>query len=62
MSLLRVPKGLQGNDLDLFKGGNSWIPLLPRVEKVKWSFFANGEWREEWLPENGRPLTARLEM
>jgi type II secretory pathway component PulJ len=62
MSLLRVPKGIQGNDLDLLKAGNSWVPLLPRVEKVKWSFFANGEWRDEWLPENGRPLTARLQM
>jgi len=62
MSLLRVPKDLQGDELDTLKAGNSWVPLLPRVEKVKWTFFANGEWKEEWLPENGRPLTARLEM
>lgn len=62
MSLLRVPKGLQGTELDRLKDGNDWIPLLPRVEKVKWTFFANGEWKEEWLPENGRPLAARLQM
>ena len=62
MSLLRVPKDLQGTELENFKAGNSWVALLPRVEKVKWSFFANGEWKDEWLPGNGRPLTARLEM
>lgn len=62
MSILRVPKDLQGPELDRLKAGNDWIPLLPRVEKVKWSFFANGEWKEEWLPENGRPLAARLQM
>ena len=62
MSLLRVPRDLSGNELEKLKSGNSWIPLLPRVEKVKWTFFANGEWKEEWLPENGRPLTARLQM
>ena len=62
MSLLRVPKDLSGNELEKLKSGNSWVPLLPRVEKVKWTFFANGEWKEEWLPENGRPLTARLQM
>jgi len=62
MSLLRVPKDLQGNDLDTLKAGNSWIPLLPRVERVAWSFFANGEWKDEWLPQNGRPLSVRLQM
>ncbi|MFZ4774565.1 MAG: prepilin-type N-terminal cleavage/methylation domain-containing protein [Terrimicrobiaceae bacterium] len=62
LSILRVSRDLQGADLERLKAGNSWIPLLPRVEKVKWSFFANGEWRDEWLPENGRPQTARLEM
>jgi len=62
MSLLLAPHDLPSADLDRLKDGNSWIPLLPRVERVKWSFFANGEWMDEWLPENGRPLTARLEM
>ena len=62
MSLLRVPRDVQGIDLENLKAGDSWIPLLPRVEMVKWSFFANGEWKDEWLPENGRPLSARLQM
>lgn len=62
MSLLLVPKDVQGTELDRLKSGNAWIPLLPRVERVKWLFFANGEWKEEWLPENGRPLAARLQM
>jgi hypothetical protein len=62
MCLLLVPRDLPGAELERLKSGNSWIPLLPRVERVKWSFFANGEWKDEWLVENGRPLTARLEM
>ena len=62
MSILRVPKDVQGIELENLKAGNSWIPLLPRVELVKWTFFANGEWKEEWLPENGRPLSVRLQM
>lgn len=62
MCLLRVPKGIRGTELENLKAGTSWVPLLPRVEKVKWAFFADGEWKEEWLPENGRPLTARLQM
>ena len=62
MSLLRVPKDVQGAELENLKAGNSWIALLPRVEKVQWSFFVNGEWKDEWLPENGRPLAARLQM
>ena len=62
MSILRVPKDVQGIDLENLEAGNSWIPLLPRVEMVKWSFFANGEWKDEWPPENGRPVSARLQM
>jgi len=62
VSLLLVPRDPGIGELDRLKGGNGWIPLLPRVEKVKWSFFANGEWKDEWPRENGRPLTARLEM
>ena len=62
LSLLLAPGGLGSTGLDRLKAGNSWIPLLPRTEKVKWSFFANGEWKDEWEPENGRPLAARLQM
>lgn len=62
MALLLVPRDLSASELDRLKAGNSWIPLLPRVERVKWSFFANGEWKDEWPVENGRPLAARLQM
>jgi len=62
MSLIVVPRDLPPTDLDRLKSGGSWIPLLPRLERVKWSFLANGEWKDEWPPENGRPLVVRLEM
>ena len=62
MSVLRIPKGTQGLQLDRLTAQGAWIPLLPRVERVRWSFMANGQWRDEWLPENGRPLAARLQM
>jgi prepilin-type N-terminal cleavage/methylation domain-containing protein len=62
MSLLLVPKDVPGTELDRLKSGNAWIPLLPRVARIKWLFFANGEWKEEWPPESGRPLAARLQM
>ena len=62
MSMLRIPKGVQGIELDRLTSKGAWIPLLPRVERVKWSFFADGQWRDEWQPESGRPLAARLQM
>jgi len=62
MSLLVTPRDLPPTDLDRLKSGGPWIPLLPRVERVKWSFLANGEWKDEWPPENGRPLVVRLQM
>lgn len=37
-----------------------WTPLFPGVERVKWSFFANGDWTDEWEPAQGRPELARL--
>ena len=62
MSVLRVPKDLQGTQLERYTSQGPWVPLLPRVERVKWTFLTNDQWREEWLPENGRPLAARLQM
>jgi type II secretory pathway pseudopilin PulG len=38
------------------------IPLLPRARKPTWSFWVNGEWKEE-LPEGSpRPNLIRLRM
>lgn len=62
MSVLRIPKDVQGIELDRLTSQGAWVPLLPRVERVKWSFFADGQWRDEWPPESGRPLAARLQM
>jgi prepilin-type N-terminal cleavage/methylation domain-containing protein len=65
-SILRVPADLQGSDYERLMEKGAWIPLLPGVEKVKWSFWRQGEWMEEW-PEgmNGtlyfsRPTSVRL--
>jgi prepilin-type N-terminal cleavage/methylation domain-containing protein len=62
MSILRVPKNVQGVELDRLSASGAWIPLIPRVERVKWTFFFNGEWREEWPEGTGRPLAVRLQM
>jgi len=62
-SILRVPGGVQGPALDrLVSTSGAWIPLLPHVENVKWSFFGNAEWRDDWTPDRGRPLAARLQF
>lgn len=61
-SMIVIPRDLPPTEVERMKGGDSWIPLLPHVERVKWSFWANGEWKDEWPPENGRPLLVRLEM
>jgi type II secretory pathway pseudopilin PulG len=37
-----------------------WIPLLPGVENVSWSFFTDGEWAIEWPPGLKRPELVRL--
>jgi prepilin-type N-terminal cleavage/methylation domain-containing protein len=37
----------------------SWLPLLPRVERVRWDFFVDGQWREEGV-DGRRPLLVRL--
>lgn len=61
-AMLRIPRDLQGRELERFMAEGAWIPLLPRVERVKWLFFANGQWREDWPPENGRPQAVRLQF
>lgn len=62
LSVLRLPKNVQGTDRDrLYQQGN-WITLLPKVIKPHWSFFRNGEWLDEWPQGAGRPQLARLEM
>ena len=63
MSMLRVPKDRQAGSLPpTLPLNGAWIPLLPHVERVKWTFFSHGQWREECLPNSERPLAARLQM
>lgn len=59
-SIIRVPANLQGNDFDRMMGEGPWIPLLPGVEKVTWSFFRQGKWQETWADGAGRPEAVRL--
>ncbi len=61
-SMLRVPANMQGAELSRYSVDGPWVALLPGVERVKWTFFVNGEWREEWPEGAGRPLAVRLEM
>lgn len=37
-----------------------WTPLLAGVEQVKWSFFSQGQWLDEWQQGQGRPEMVRL--
>lgn len=59
-SILRVPAEAQVIDYDRLMANGAWIPLLPGVEKVVWSFWRQGEWVEEWPEGTGRPAAARL--
>lgn len=62
LSLLRVPAGLNPRELDELWRSARWLPLVPGVERVRWTFFSGGEWREEWPQGAGRPLAVRLQM
>lgn len=59
-SILRVPADLKGNDYDRLMEQGAWIPLLPGVERVKWAFWRQGEWVEEWPEGSERPASVRL--
>lgn len=61
-SILRVPADLGGSDYDRLLEQGGWIPLLPGVEKVVWTFFQQGEWVEEWPEGTGRPPLVRLQF
>lgn len=59
-SILRVPAKMQGNDYDRMMAEGPWIPILPGVEKIAWSFFRQGKWQETWADGAGRPEAVRL--
>lgn len=39
-----------------------WIDLLPEVERIRWKFYAQGQWTDEWEPGRGRPELVVLEF
>jgi prepilin-type N-terminal cleavage/methylation domain-containing protein len=55
IALRRVPRAEAG----FGRASGPWLPLLPRVGRVRWEFFVGGQWREEGQP-GGRPLLVRL--
>ncbi len=61
-SILRVPANVEGNEYDRLVEQGGWIPLLPGVEKVVWTFFRQGEWIEEWPEGSERPPLVRLQF
>jgi len=59
-SILRVPADVQGFEYDRLMSQGAWIPLLPGVEKVAWTFYKQGKWNDEWPEGAGRPESVRL--
>jgi prepilin-type N-terminal cleavage/methylation domain-containing protein len=59
-SILRVPANIQGSEYDRLLSQGAWIPLLPGVEKVAWTFWRQGEWVDEWPEGSERPTLVRL--
>jgi len=61
-SMLVVPGTLSDMERDRYMSKGPWISLLPKVERVAWTFYSAGEWKEEW-PEGGpRPESVRLQF
>ena len=61
-SILRVPAELDTSTMERLVAKGDWIPLLPKVSKVKWFFFNGNEWVEEWPQGGGRPQLVRLQF
>jgi len=61
-ALLRVPGGLEGSEAERFLASGPWITILPGIERVVWSFYEAGEWKEEWPEGSARPKAVRLQF
>ena len=61
-ALIRVPAGLDGREGERFLASGPWITILPGVERVVWSFYEGGEWKEEWPEGSARPIAVRLQF
>jgi len=65
-SMLVVPGTLSDAERDRYMSKGPWISLLPKVERVAWTFYSAGEWKEEWQEEwqegSPRPESVRLQF
>lgn len=61
-SILRVPAELDTSTMERLVAKGDWIPLLPKVSRVKWFFFNGNEWVEEWPQGGARPQLVRLQF
>lgn len=61
ITLLRIPANASDREREQALAAPG-IPLLPRVRKPRWSFFQEGNWKEEWPTGNPRPSLVRLQM
>jgi len=61
ITLLRIPPNAQPLDITHALEAPG-IPLLPRVIKPRWSFYANGNWTEEWPEGSPRPSLVKLQF
>lgn len=59
--MIRVPSTLKDSELESLLS-SSGTPLLPKVRKPRWSFFADGVWKEEWPKGSPRPTLVRLQL
>lgn len=59
LSLLRIPRNTSTTELNLHRQKALWLPLLPRLDKVEWAFFQDGEWLPLWETDQ-RPKLIRL--
>lgn len=61
ITMLRIPARATDRELEAALAAPG-IPLLPKVRKPRWSFFADDNWKEEWPPGSPRPGMVRLQF
>lgn len=61
ITMLRVPARATDRELEAALAAPG-IPLLPKVRKPRWSFFADDNWKEEWPAGSPRPGMVRLQF
>ena len=60
-TMLRIPARTSDRELEAALAARG-IPLLPKVRKPRWSFFADDNWKEEWPAGSPRPALVRLQL